>query len=222
MLFRSHFNPRSPRGERLLDMAPLGVIYEFQSTLPAGGATYDMVTWLWDKHLFQSTLPAGGATQKISADVFVVGISIHAPRGGSDGMLRLRRPASIHFDPRSPRGERRRRRGTIYRRRPISIHAPRGGSDPRASLVRSVSPDISIHAPRGGSDLPLPAFKCKASSFQSTLPAGGATERLYQSAYSAYTISIHAPRGGSDGSTAFCTGRRLRHFNPRSPRGERL
>ena len=56
--------------------------------------------------------------------------------------------------------------------------------------------------------------------FQSTLPVWGATEVMTQ-----YTgtevISIHAPRVGSDGSSD-PVHRHGRHFNPRSPCGERL
>ena len=57
----------------------------------------------------------------------------------------------IHFNPRSPCGERR-----ILRRRSlqpciISIHAPRVGSDEMDTRIILV-PKISIHAPRVGSD----------------------------------------------------------------------
>ena len=57
---------------------------------------------------------------------------------------------------------------------------------------------ISIHAPREGSDPDFPA-----------------------SAHAEQQISIHAPREGSDltSRTMLLT---LRHFYPRSPRGERL
>ena len=56
----------------------------------------------------------------------------------------------------------------------ISIHAPREGSDP----ARSVDPGeagISIHAPREGSDLAQDNPAAKNTTFQSTLPARGAT-----------------------------------------------
>ena len=55
------FNPRSPRGERLLFTLTILMIWKFQSTLPARGATA-WVGWL------------SPADQ----------ISIHAPREGSD------------------------------------------------------------------------------------------------------------------------------------------
>ncbi len=101
---------------------------EFQSTLPAGGATVD-AAFSAAASRFQSTFPARGATGP-QGDLRVnAHISIHAPREGSDpppacGVARL-----AHFNPRSPRGER-----------------------PAAGLWRG-----------------------KAGSFQSTLPARGAT-----------------------------------------------
>ena len=105
---RKDFNPRSPRGERPVkqrESSRLGK--RFQSTLPAGGATFYCfyVCCSFDisihaprggsdhnkpcngRHskLFQSTLPAGGATLVLCrmADIDTE-ISIHAPRGGSD------------------------------------------------------------------------------------------------------------------------------------------
>ena len=55
--------------------------------------------------------------------------------------------------------------------------------------------------------------------FQSTLPVGGATRPRRPSAYGGH-ISIHAPRGGSDLQRLH--GRKAnKHFNPRSPWGER-
>ena len=78
----------------------------FQSTLPAGEATYAKPAWKNPKSLFQSTLPAGEATQThilaikrmIFQSTLPAGeattfyevsksnrcISIHASRGGSD------------------------------------------------------------------------------------------------------------------------------------------
>ena len=56
---------------------------EFQSTLPAWGATPAQTMWeLIVK--FQSTLPAWGATIVAVAMAHVAEISIHAPRVGSD------------------------------------------------------------------------------------------------------------------------------------------
>ncbi len=78
----------------------------------------------------------------------------------------------------------------------ISIHAPRTGSD-RTRPAPGGACGISIHAPRTGSDW----------GAAPTVPAP-------------FPISIHAPRTGSDfpPPCGTCGGR---HFNPRSPYGER-
>ena len=101
-------------------------------------------------------------------------ISIHAPRAGSDGPWWCRPPPALHFNPRSPCGERLHRcqalfrscsfqstlpvRGATTPKRPlsccltISIHAPRAGSDQPSRAIVSNPLIISIHAPRAGSD----------------------------------------------------------------------
>ena len=147
----------------------------FQSTLPARGATarFQIKTGfapdfnprsphgerqpaaLWHKHShrFQSTLPARGAT-------------VHR---------RCRREERRYFNPRSPHGE-----------RPATNRAPRhpdGNFNPRSphgerrgmSAALSAHQEISIHAPRTGSDLAALPAPQTSESFQSTLPARGAT-----------------------------------------------
>ena len=124
-----------------------------------------------------------------------------------------------HFNPRSPWGERRCILFIYIASVGISIHAPRGGSDLifRAKLGNAFL--ISIHAPRGGSDLGLDRNFISGIQFQSTLPVGGAT-LSGKSLMLGNLISIHAPRGGSDIflETLVLS---VRHFNPRSPWGER-
>ena len=103
----AHFNPRSPRGERLAYLTHRTAKSIFQSTLPAGGATIDAIPMLVDAAVFQSTLPAGGATKDNTSADNRGKISIHAPRGGSDVLRCLPELANRnHFNPRSPRGER--------------------------------------------------------------------------------------------------------------------
>ena len=100
----------------------------------------------------------------------------------------------------------------------ISIHAPRTGSD----LTYSTSPairKISIHAPRTGSDTASLLATDGVITFQSTLPARGATARA-DGVLIVLLISIHAPRTGSDRGLR-PRDVRLAHFNPRSPHGER-
>ena len=148
----------------------------------------------------------------------VDGISIHAPREGSDGGLRQLLGQPWHFYPRSPRGERlllagcrlcgckflstlpargattggRKKRVTG----PISIHAPREGSDVQLRHRHGKRP-ISIHAPREGSDFWYWSIEYRPSSFLSTLPARGATVPAGCGGKTR-KISIHAPREGSD------------------------
>ncbi len=125
----------------------------------------------------------------------------------------------MHFNPRSPCGERRDERpsnspGYIFQ----STLPVRGATLANAGLRSPIQ--ISIHAPRAGSDFrPLP-LTVAHSAFQSTLPVRGATGWRPPSPYPVLqfqstlpvrgatrylippkkrsTISIHAPRAGSD------------------------
>ena len=126
----------------------------------------------------------------------ILGISIHAPREGSDPTPLIPPPGRCNFNPRSPRGERPAPPFSSCCCLPISIHAPREGSDQRLAGLRH--PDIiSIHAPREGSDAGSLASEYFSVRFQSTLPARGAT-KARSSRPCSTPISIHAPREGSD------------------------
>ncbi len=199
--------------------AGFGAMWQFQSTLPARGAMGFKFRGI-DDVIFQSTLPARGATNG---------------RGLCATVL-------VHFNPRSPHGERQCWFERSVRGRQISIHAPRTGSDlvvyvtgltacvfqstlpARGATVRLVicrlpisdfnprSPHgerrfalldfghvcrISIHAPRTGSDGCLNIGIIRFMTFQSTLPARGATRKKTLEKNPLH-ISIHAPRTGSD------------------------
>ncbi len=198
---------------------PLSSVYHipFQSTLPARGATK-----IGDqkklKGGFQSTLPARGATVYPVSCANTSGISIHAPREGSDYRHSHGLCLFFNFNPRSPRWERRHFSVRISRRLGISIHAPREGSDrtthnsartflhfnprsprgERRTHLTLPSPHslISIHAPREGSDKSICSEEAELN------------------------ISIHAPREGSDVVDPPAINGKI-DFNPRSPRGER-
>ena len=145
---------------------------KFQFTLPARGATFQARKKLW-RLRFQSTLPARGATS------------------GSSG----RNPAQGYFNPRSPRGERRKQLKNATKKEKISIHAPREGSDRITMRVRKGF-HISIHAPREGSDARGVQAACTSGHFNPRSPRG---ERLYRTSDKfCCRISIHAPREGSD------------------------
>ena len=146
-----NFNPRSPHGERPAFCSAAALGAAFQSTLPARGATINPATMNGSQ-----------------------GISIHAPRTGSDfdSWDEMLEPGN--FNPRSPHGERLETPEEIGAGEIISIHAPRTGSDDAAAVA-------------DGKDKP----------FQSTLPARGATVAR-QLVREPLKISIHAPRTGSD------------------------
>ena len=170
-----YFNPRSPCGERPDGSFFIRALAAFQSTLPVWGATRRQHKKRCWKPTFQSTLPVWGATKKMSEGLGGVVISIHAPRVGSDddsgfqflfpGLISIHAPrvgsdgqdvnaladAVMHFNPRSPCGERLDDYGRFPLGRHISIHAPRVGSDVNCGegYARGI---ISIHAPRVGSD----------------------------------------------------------------------
>ena len=78
-----HFNPRSPHGERHAPSPDPNNYKQFQSTLPARGATFIVALDILNK-IFQSTLPARGATPSQRRLRLSSTISIHAPRTGSD------------------------------------------------------------------------------------------------------------------------------------------
>ncbi len=82
-LYRDISIPAPRRGSDDADINSIIARYEFQSTLPAGGATFDFV----------QSLKEGS-------------ISIHAPRRGSDMIPRLLVSSQSNFNPRSPQGER--------------------------------------------------------------------------------------------------------------------
>ena len=68
----------------------------FQSTLPVKGATIIVGVFTGDLE-FQSTLPVKGATKRIQLVDDGTGISIHAPREGSDRIGSLKRYTNIRF-----------------------------------------------------------------------------------------------------------------------------
>ena len=147
-----YFNPRSPDGERPANIG--SVIYV-------------------QMH-FNPRSPDGERPSLDAMYYHLLGISIHAPRMGSDSPSSRVMLRTSNFNPRSPDGE----------RPPQAERARRGDH-------------ISIHAPRMGSDPPWQHRPYITVGFQSTLPGWGATES-HGGSGSRPAISIHAPRMGSD------------------------
>ena len=101
----SYFNPRSPCGERPFCGLRCTAQVHFNPRSPCGERRLPGVI-SQPFCLFQSTLPVRGATDMPDDAVQEMAISIHAPRAGSDHQHAYSAPASEHFNPRSPCGER--------------------------------------------------------------------------------------------------------------------
>jgi len=197
-LVRKHFNPRSPRGERPRARAVQNItLIIFQSTLPAWGATrradealdgvpisihaprvgsdHSTVLPLTSSLNFNPRSPCGERHYRDYLKAEVDNISIHAPRVGSDGKSEESRELAENFNPRSPRGERPRSGIRAPAALSISIHAPRVGSDGVAGQNGAQgTPDFNPRSPRGERREYLWSIPLR-DTFQSTLPAWGAT-----------------------------------------------
>ena len=167
------FNPRSPHGERLPPTCARNLWRNFNPRSPHGERQ--------DRAFLNRRIE----------------ISIHAPRTGSDFRRSVKGFPPKYFNPRSPHGERRRQEplGTVCPE--ISIHAPSTGSD-RWDRPKTSGKGISIHAPRTGSDKRRPVARRKPQTFQSTLPARGATlQRDYHGALDVVFQSTLPARGAT-------------------------
>ena len=170
---RRNFNPRSPHGERRSRCRFSARYWHFNPRSPHGERRI-ATSFCATADRFQSTLPARGAT-------FLT-------------LMVVQHPAD--FNPRSPHGERHWcDSGALWHWR-ISIHAPRTGSDWATSSGCLTSTDFNPRSPHGERRY-FAWFAGTSSTFQSTLPARGATILALRSA-SPLPISIHAPRTGSD------------------------
>ena len=190
----------------------------FQSTLPVWGAT-EGIRRGGHAAEFQSTLPVWGATVAPGPLVVGVGISIHAPRVGSDSGTRPwsgprcyfnpRSPCGerlLHFpniafrmeyfNPRSPCGERHTKRFAICNWRRFQSTLPVWGATSVPVCYATYTGHFNPRSPCGERHR-LPFHRLSTFPFQSTLPVWGATSRPC-SATSPWT-----------------------NFNPRSPCGER-
>ena len=172
-----------------------------------------------EEQAFQPTLPARGATR------------------AGDYCKRI----PLHFNPRSPHGERHvepvrmrisaafqptlpARGATSFRCQKPGCHLfqptlPARGATP-VGVGAFLAKHISTHAPRTGSDIASFTDTQSFTAFQPTLPARGATR---QSA-AALPAERFQPTLPARGATGARSGRRRRagYFNPRSPHGERL
>ena len=125
-------------------------------------------------------------------------ISIHAPRVGSDRHNSRDHQSPVHFNPRSPRGERPSLTGSSPFRCNFNPRSPRGerrdteywvclcfkfqstlpawGATISAGSTNASCPDFNPRSPRGERHVSSPIASA-ALIFQSTLPAWGATAK---------------------------------------------
>ena len=212
----------------------------FQSTFPAGEATYDNNPILKWCMTFQSTLPVGEATPFMPEHRLEEHISIHAFRGESDLSGTTTISAANDFNPRFPRGKRRDKKeayldaykfqstppaGEATRKSRPGLTSPTFQSTlPVGEATEEVFPsipqvEISIHASRGGSDCVLTISRVVATEFQSTLPAGEATDApMVYRGQCLFQSTLPAGEATHSHSKARRT---TGNFNPRFPRGKR-
>ena len=100
-----YFNPRSPHGERHRRLAEFCYRTQFQSTLPARGATMK-ISRMDSVALISIHAPRTGSDMKTIKLSTKALISIHAPRTGSDTNANKSGIIYVYFNPRSPHGER--------------------------------------------------------------------------------------------------------------------
>ena len=191
----------------------------FQSTRPAGGATYGHPRDGGSERRFNPRAPRGARHRVDRRHLALSEVSIHAPRGGRDRLMDRPEWRRNRFNPRAPRGARRYSRRQCLGEINVSIHAPRGGRDPGSAMEASWPEGFNPRAPRGarrhsqswagfcrcfnpraprGARRRVRRGRCAPQVFQSTRPAGGAT-RLFRRLW-----------------------RPTSSFNPRAPRGARL
>ncbi len=216
------FSIHAPRtGSDSVILNEVGQILIFNPRSPHGGATECLVLRLDFVGISIHAPRTGGATLRLLATPDPPqSISIHAPRTGSDGCPlhpRFRYPRN--FNPRSPHGERRCRTPTGADRFPFSIHAPARGATKRRSLNRHSSIPFSIHASPHGERRKGRSSLHRRICISIHAPRTGSDNSDTETAINT-GISIHAPRTGSDTNFA-PTWDKPRHFNPRSPHGER-
>ena len=146
-----HFNPRPPQGER-----------------PASARAFQLSI------IFQSTPPARGATLQTRTINVPEGISIHAPRKGSDFDLSTGICEDVLFQSTPPARGATCREGVLSLLGYISIHAPRKGSDNNQGVRFCVASYFNPRPPQG--ERPISdILPFSLSPFQSTPPARGAT-----------------------------------------------
>ena len=173
------------------------VLFGFQSTPPARGATEICKIVISGKYDFNPRPPRGGRHGRDQTAVIVGRFQSTPPaRGATMPVVRVS-SGRRHFNPRPPRGGRPAETPSCPADSgSISIHAPREGGDYTESL-RTRHRVISIHAPREGGDWRTQDLPSLMQNFNPRPPRGGRQPSTDTKGGAGY-ISIHAPREGGD------------------------
>ena len=189
-----HFNPRSPHGERHVPGKKDHMIYKFQPTLPARGATSPDAGRSREPG-FQPTLPARGATLN---------------------------PVDSHksfydFNPRSPHGERPSGGQSHCRSSRFQPTLPARGATYRRAW-RRVQANFNPRSPHG--ERPVPSSIARdTSDFNPRSPHGERRDLVHLVNASLDDFNPRSPHGERRSRRPFPPG--TGYFNPRSPHGER-
>ena len=170
----------------------------FQSTLPLRGAT----NFQLDFCAFSAIsihAPLTGSDTGLPV-LFCAGlISIHAPLTGSDRWFAPTASSRVHFNPRSPYGERQSHRAIKNSSQGFQSTLPLRGATRNVKILRKGN-QISIHAPLTGSDvIPYHLYLIIRISIHAPLTG---SDRGCPCFLEVIMISIHAPLTGSDSKTA--------------------
>ena len=195
------------------------VIFVFQSTLPARGAT--RLSKLWKSAItdFNPRSPHGERPAKCRLPARPRHFNPRSPHGERQDAPHCQRYGKADFNPRSPHGE---RLGSVQTCTPGSHFNPRSphGERPTNPLFLSVYARISIHAPRTGSDADARHGAASAEISIHAPRTGSDRHGLHGNAHTG-DFNPRSPHGERRTSWESGSIRRL-HFNPRSPHGERL
>ena len=151
-----NFNPRTPRGVRLISAISSGCSKSFQSTHPARGATvvYQLHNDMW--YISIHAPREGCDARLIRGWVQNWPISIHAPREGCDGYNSLQTQVHHKFQSTHPARGATALRALCPSILTISIHAPREGCDCWESSRAAPTCDFNPRTPRGVRQQTLP------------------------------------------------------------------
>ena len=217
--FSAKFQSTLPlRGATCSNGCPATIPPDFNPRSPYGERHIDIVTRMKEECISIHAPLTGSDQQRVYPHRPEKNISIHAPLTGSDCKGNGSGIITTNFNPRSPYGERHAAFVDFVRRAKFQSTLPLRG----ATIClggRNPGIPISIHAPLTGSD-PL-TVPCQAATadFNPRSPYGERLPVPFRPGHSR-RISIHAPLTGSDRKHDRQRAGPM-YFNPRSPYGER-